>query len=142
MATEQDDTAVLNHDRRTWSIGKEIPIAVIAAVLFSMVLQTIAGVWLVRGWVEKLENRAEFQARELTQQGVKLDITNDKLDELRETVRGGNVPTAINGRRIDEIERLISQQATLIAQLADKVNENERRITLMEARGRASRERF
>jgi hypothetical protein len=64
---------------------------------------------------------------------TRLVIMEQKFDALSTVVQGGQVPSAINARRIEELERITAQLATLQAQQAARINENDRRVTIKEA---------
>jgi dynactin complex subunit len=130
--TDDQETSVskLSSDRRTWSIGREIPIAVI----FTFVAMTGGQILTQYLVVRDLNN-------EVRGVNLRLSALEQKFDILSNVVQGGAVPSAINARRIEELERITAQLATLQAQASAKVNENDRRLTVMEARQRAGRER-
>lgn len=82
-------------DRRSWHIGKEIPIAVILGLM----VQTGGLIWFAATQTAKLDNltimMTEFRASQYTQ-------ADARRDQEIQTVRSGN-----NARRIDGLERRI-----------------------------------
>lgn len=110
-----------------------IPIAVLMGFLIQTLSVIGVGGWMARGVVAQQEKFAEALA------AVRVDIGEIKgqVAGLTNTVQSGNVPTAINSRRIEDLER----QVGVLNQMGGKVIENERRLSVMELRARARGER-
>ena len=79
-----DDTERIAHER--WHVGKEIPLAMIAAVF----LQTMGGVWFAATYVSKIDTLttlvAEFKSQQYTQNDARKDheyIADKHSDAVR-----------------------------------------------------------
>lgn len=127
-----------------WHIVRGIPIAVIVAFTIQTLVMIAGGGWFARGVMERQEAMDKRLAR--------VETTVDKLDA---SIQGGSIPTALNARRIDDLERVqasaavqiqalaVAQQgfAQQLIQLAARMSETERRLSSESLRSRAARER-
>jgi NAD/NADP transhydrogenase beta subunit len=123
--------------RGGWYVIKGIPIAVIVTLASTLIPQTVAVTWFLSSLATKLESVQEKQS----ESGVKLDRADVKIDALNSVVQNGSVPTALNQRRIEEVERQQVRFDAELSQLATRVSENERKLAAESMRNRASRER-
>lgn len=142
MIPEEDDRGTEDGRRTTdtWHVVKGIPVAVIAAFVIQTLCVVGGGAWIARGVIAQQEKQGDSIV------AIRLDIAalTVKMEGVQTALQSGNVPAALNQRRIEELER----QVSALSQLAPRVSDNDRRITaiesraaLLEARGRATKER-
>ena len=120
-----------------WHVNRGVPVAAIAAFLIGLVGQTAVSSW----FIAELNGTVKQQGVEIKAVSSRVERTETKIDELKGAVSSGNVPTAINARRIDELERGHATLSALISQISARVAENERRLATSDLRQRAQRDR-
>lgn len=120
-------------DKRKWHVDKGIPVALIVSMASALFLGGMAYQSLTGKQEKFSEKQSEFSA--------KLEKTDAKVDALSSSIQSGSVPSALNQRRIEELERLVGQVQNSLGQLSNRVQENERKLSTEAIRNRAARER-
>lgn len=78
----------INRRRELWHVGKEIPIAII----FALILQTMGGIWFAATYVAKIDTltnlMSEFKASQYTQNDAQRDkeAISARTDDLAHRV--------------------------------------------------------
>lgn len=109
IQTVHDDSEFGERRRTTdrWHLGKDIPIALIVAVL----LQTAGGIWWMAQLSSKIDNAiqtiGEFRAERYTREDARRDreLMDQKLEALRAADREYDRRISLGEGRIDRIER-------------------------------------
>lgn len=115
------------HDDRRFYIQRGIPLVPLLAILSGFGIQTVLGVRYISG----LESKIEAQGKAQGEFAVRLEKFEGKLDTITNVVQQGSVPAALNQRAITDLERDVSN---LIAKQTDQ----ERRLSTIEVRNRAT----
>lgn len=127
-------------DERTWHISKEIPVALIVSIAGSLFLGGVA--------YQSLRSEQVAQGKQQSEIVARLDKADIKIDRLHEFIQSSSVPSALNARRMEDLERItaslqstISQHQANTLQLTARVAETERRLATESMKMRAARER-
>lgn len=123
--------------RDNWYVIKGIPVAVLA----TLGLQTITFVWFLAGLNSKVEVQGEKLTEAISEWKTEMGKVNTKIDALSTSLQNGTVPTALNQRRIEDLERRDTQREAQVNALTLRVTENERKLAGTDARQRAMRDR-
>lgn len=110
------DRAWPTHDDRRWYVQRGIPVVPILSFLLALVVQSILGVTYITGLSAKIEAGNQGLIR-LEGRVDRLDV---KVQALSDRLEGSFVPAAVNGRRLDDLERHFLD-------LVRRINELERR---------------
>lgn len=126
----QDERGNPASHRGGWYVIRGIPVATIIALFVAIVPQAVIfTVYLGRiAFVQEIH-------------GQKIEFIEKKVDDVSTILAGTQVPSAINGRRLDELERQLAQIASGMVQLQSKMLDQERALATEAMRGRAARER-
>lgn len=133
----EDRLQEVRREHDTWHVVKGIPVAVIIAFLVQTLSMIAVGAWTVRGFVATQERFVESLS------SLRTDVAEIKGQFAAFTANANNaaVPSAINQRRIDELEKRALQHEASLAQVMARVAENERRLATETIRARARSER-
>lgn len=128
---DTDTTANSGSERRdNWYVIKGIPVA----VLLALTAHGATFAWYLSGLNSQVQQQGKEQAADRVEWRAGLAKVEVKLEALANALQGNSVPTALNQRRIEDIERVVSR-------LEARVADNERRLSSESARARATRER-
>lgn len=116
--------------RDNWYVIRGIPVA----VLIGLAIHGASFAWYLSGLNAQVQQQSKEQAADRAEWRAALGKLDAKVEALASALQGNSVPTALNQRRIEDLERQLSA-------IAVRVTENERRLSTESMRMRAARER-
>lgn len=130
----------MESDKRKWHIDKGVPVALILSMASALFLGGAAYQALKSEISKNAESTSEMRA-EVKEMKAELRALSVKFTDT-------SVPSALNSRRLDDLERGIgtlqsqlTQAVTDYRRLELRVVDNERRLSGEAARNRAAKER-
>lgn len=127
---DSEDPKSGSERRDNWYVIKGIPVA----VLIGLAVHGASFAWYLSGLNAQVQQQSKEQAADRAEWRAALGKLDAKVEALASALQGNSVPTALNQRRIEDLERQLSA-------IAVRVTENERRLSTESMRMRAARER-